>query len=135
MKKYIFKTNNGAVTLLAVIIVGFIVTTLIIVSSLYSRLSILNSKMVVDLEKSEYFSESCIEKALRTIRDNRTYVGSGTLVDGILNCSYIVSDNGTNSRLIKASSTYNGVNYFSETDISIGSTQISIDYWKRKVSL
>jgi hypothetical protein len=125
------QNNKGVVTLMAVLVVGFTISAIIISSSLYSRLSIMNSKVLRENEQNKYFSEACIEKALISVRNNRSYVGTGNLSDGNYNCEFKVTNNGSNSRLIRASSTLNGLNQIIEVDTTIGNNYINIDYWKR----
>jgi hypothetical protein len=124
--------EKGAMTLMAVLIIGFTITAIIISSSLYSRLLIMNSKILRDNEQNKYFSETCAEKALITIRNDRNYTGNGNFSDGNFSCEYTVTNNGIDSRLVKASSTVNGLSYILEVDISVGSNKIIIDYWKRE---
>jgi hypothetical protein len=130
----ILNYQKGAVTLMAVLIVGFIISAIIISSSLYSRLSVVNSKLLRENYQNKYFSEACVEKALISIRNDRSFTGAGNSSDGVYNCEFVVTNNGANSRLIKASSTINGLNYIIEADTSIGNNYITIDYWNRVTS-
>lgn len=128
------REQRGAVILLSVLIIGFVISAIMISASLYGRLSVLSSKMVKESGQTKYSAEACVEKALLEIYNNTSYTGSGSISDGDIDCSYTVTDEGGSFRSITSSSTINNLNYYNEVDISLG-TQIEITSWKRVESI
>lgn len=124
------KKEKGAVTLIAVLIIGLTISSIIISNSLFNRLSIINSQNFKKIKQAQYSSEACMEIALLEIYNDKNYTGSESVLDGDISCNYIVTNEGGISRKIITTSSINGLNYYNELMLTI-SSKIEISSWKR----
>lgn len=129
-KKTVIKKQSGAVTLIAVIMIGFIVSAIIISSSVYNRLAVLNARNIKNISQTQYSSEACVYAGLIEIYNNTSYTGSSNISDGDIDCTYTVTNEGGNLRKITTSSVINGLNYYNEVNVSLG-TSIDVISFKR----
>ncbi len=97
--------NRGFITLISVLIVGAvgaaIATSLILLGIGSSR----SSFAVEQSNQAKGLVNACVEEALEQIRSSTPYTGSGNLSFGQGGCSYVVTSQGGENRIIAASST------------------------------
>jgi hypothetical protein len=110
LQKLCFKhCGQGFSTLLIVIIIGSISIGLMMtlsMNSLWSVKSSLNSK---NLNKSKALVNACAEIALETLRENKNFTGSSSVIISGNTCDYIISNTGGDNRSITINSTVSGV--------------------------
>jgi hypothetical protein len=101
--------KKGFMTLYAVILLGSVAIALVFALSMDSVLQIKGTRDNNNSNKIKALSNSCIEIALETIREDKNYTGTMDVnIDGEL-CSFTVSNTGGDGRIITASGTIEDV--------------------------
>ena len=95
--------NKGFITLISVLIVGAVGTAVAISLILLGLGSSRTSFAVEQSNQAKALANACAEKALQQIRDSTPYTGSGNLSLGQGDCSYTVTSQGGQNRIIAAS--------------------------------
>jgi hypothetical protein len=101
--------NRGYVTLISILVVGAIGTA--IATSLI-LLGISSSRTSFSVEQSNQakgLTNACVEEALQQVRNSSSFTGSGNLTLGQGSCSYIVTSQGGQNRMITASGTVGSI--------------------------
>lgn len=128
--KYIFKKNNGYVTLLSVLIMGAvgvsITTSLILLGLGTSRTSF----ALLQSTQAKALANTCIEEGLQQIRDLTPFIGTGTLQFKDGECTYVVVNDGGQNRTITASSTVGTIVRKVEVTIDLINPKINIVSWQ-----
>ncbi len=103
----------------------------IIFSSSWISLNLIKSSgILVDSKQSKAMAGVCAETVLQKIRDDVNYNGSGNLNINENNCSYIVSNQGGDNRIIQAEGSVSGS--VSKVKILVDqiNPQINISFWQ-----
>lgn len=101
--------KKGFITLLMVIITGFIALGILAMFSMDSIWSVKSSISMKNSGQMRALSNACAEVALETIRENNSWTGTSTVNIGGNTCSYTVSNTGGNNRTILASGTIKNI--------------------------
>lgn len=128
MKK-LFKSKNGYVALITVLIVGAvsltIATSLILLTIGSSR----SSSTIEQNAKAENVSSSCANEVLLIIKRNNSFVGTGSMSFDIGSCNYSVLDTGFENREVQITSTSNNITMKEKITIDQINPRINITYW------
>lgn len=124
------KASQGYVALLTILIVGAAALTISVTLLTTSADSQRSALVSVNASQARQLANACAEEALRVLRDTQTYTGSSNLTLSTGSCSYIVTNNGGQSRLITTSSTINSVVKKMTVYATIGTSSISVTSWR-----
>ncbi|MCA9381214.1 hypothetical protein KC678_03025 [Candidatus Dojkabacteria bacterium] len=128
------KTKKAYVTLVSVIILGFVAIMIISASLLIGTDSLVTSKVILDAKDAEGIANACAESALSTIRENTSYVGSQNILIGEGECSYVVTDIDANTppnKQIQITSTVSNIIKKQEVQTSQINPTIQIASWNQ----
>lgn len=104
-KNYNLKTNKGYVILISVLIVGAIGIAIAVSLLLLGLGSSRTSFAIEQSNQAKALTNVCAEEALQQIRDHTSFEGSANLLIGQGNCSYAVTKQTGQNRIITSSST------------------------------
>ena len=124
------KNISGFTTLMGVLVFGAISTSLVLTMLL---LSVLNTKTNLDRAAGVhalYGAHACGEEALEIIRENPSFVGSGTLTLGEVVCTFTVTHTGVEARSIASSASVGTIIQRIEIQIDDISPQINVTSWQ-----
>lgn len=124
------KQSGGYIALLAVLIVGAatmaIAIALLTTGSDAQRTSLMTQQSI----QARQLAHGCVDEALQKIRDQTSYVGTGTVTTANGSCSYTVTNPGGSNRTITTNSTIGNVVRKVTTYVTIGASSISITSWQ-----
>jgi len=122
--------NKGYSLLLAILVIGVIVIAVTVTSLL---LGIDSSRTSFTLEQSKQargLANACAEVALQEIRNSTIFSGSATINFTNGSCTYTVTNQGGNNRLIVSSSTVDTIVKKIQVNIDQINPDINITFWQ-----
>ena len=121
--------NKGFSTLFIVIILGSMVLALALAFSNTSLFVLKSSSNFENSAKARGIVNACSEIALEKIKIDNDYLGSETLLIDSYECSYEITNQGGNNRLISVSSTIK--NAVRKINIQTNSfNPLNISFWQ-----
>ncbi|MFA6520906.1 MAG: hypothetical protein WCT53_00775 [Candidatus Gracilibacteria bacterium] len=130
MPRQALDNNRGFGALLAVLILGVVMTSIAVYMVL---LGIDTSRTGLELEnsaKAKALSVACAEEGLTKIRESIIFTGTGTLTIGDGSCTYTVINTGGTTRTITSTGTVGSEIRKSKVMISHINPTISSIYWQ-----
>lgn len=122
--------QSGYVALISVLIIGAVsvtvATTLLIAGADAQRENVLRQQSL----KARHAAAACVDEALQQIHDNTTFTGTASLTVGDASCSYTVTNTGSSTRTIDASSTNGSAIRKIQAYVTIGASSLSISSWQ-----
>lgn len=101
--------NRGYVTLISILVVGAVGTAIAMSLILLGISSSRTSFSVEQSNQAKGLTNACVEEALEQIRNSTSFTGSGNLTLGHGTCTYTVTSQGGQNRVITASGTVGSI--------------------------
>jgi len=129
-KKCYINDNPGYVTLLSVLFLGALglaVSLTLMTASIYTS----KSSLVLSQSKgAQALADACAEEALRQIKATTSYTGSDTLTLWDGSCTYTVSNESGNVKLIQASGTVSNAIRKTRVRALVTGPNLSLNEWQ-----
>ncbi|PJE77101.1 hypothetical protein COV05_00630 [Candidatus Uhrbacteria bacterium CG10_big_fil_rev_8_21_14_0_10_48_16] len=122
--------HQGFITLISVIIVGAVGTSIAVSVILLGLSSSRTSFAIEQSSQAKALVNACVEEALQQIRDSIPYTGSGSLIFGQGDCSYVVTSQGGQDRTITALGTVGTIVRKAEVVINTITPSIGVVSWQ-----
>lgn len=102
ISKMYYNTCRGYITLVSVLIIGFVGVAVVVSVLLFGLSASQNSFAFNRSVQAQMLAEACIEEALQQVRTSASFSGTGNVAMDAGSCSYTVVDQGGESRAITA---------------------------------
>lgn len=123
-------SQGGYIALIAVLIVGAaslaIALTLLVGGTDNQRSALVTQQSA----GARGLAKSCVEEALQQMRDSSTFTGTSGFALGQGGCTFVVTNDGGNSRTIDTTGTVGGIVRKIRIHATITSSSISITSWQ-----
>lgn len=120
----------GYITLISVLVLGAVGIAVMVSLILLGVGSSKTSFVVEQSNQSKMLANACAEEAFQKIRDSTSFTGTGSLILGQGTCSYSVTSQGGQNRIITASGTVNSVVRKVKVIISNITPAITVNSWQ-----
>lgn len=129
-KPKIINHKSGYVLLTSVLILGAIGAAIGVAVAMLGTDNTRAARFAAESDGALYAAESCVDRALQSIRDDSAHTGTDNYTVGSGSCSVVITDTGGDTRSIQATGTRGDSVRRVNVSISAISPAITVDNWE-----